>query len=591
MLSFIKPGIKTVIADIRNDRALGFIILINFILHLWGICWGLPNSISWAIDTIVPHKVLIGMAHGFSFGYVSDYPIVHFVILGVLFIPVIFCGVIYVLSSQPWSSLAALIGMARSGKTHELLPMVQSLVNIRVFSTIFILIGNVVSVLMSLGIVYLVYRCCRELFDRRSGLIATLILTCNPAFNYYSHFANLEIPYLFWSLAALWYLIKIVRYNDTAAYKYAAVFIALAIGTKDQAYALFILPLVVVFIVIPLADAGAASVLSRIFTKKLRIFILAFIVTFVIAENIILNITGFIGHVKLLVGPNSADYASYASTLTGYAALLKNLIRVICDIIPGIPVFLFSVIGIGLVYFNEKKSTRYAGEKLIFFYAALSFTLFFNTIAKRHDERFVLPQSLFLSLYAGYAVSYFLTMIRGRYRYALYALLLPVTGIALYATLSVNANFFFDVRYRATEWMDRSIPKGSVVEFYNYREYLPQIPAGLKESWIKKNQLEIEKRHPDFIILSDKNYRRYFEDKKSQDGKIISARRKKYLGTETAQLLSMLFENRLPYHIIQEFNHYVPFFKTLRFVPKKIIIFQRNTVHSGNIVPSKKPGI
>jgi hypothetical protein len=66
MTAFIKSKIAAIAADIRDDRLLGLILLANLVLHLWGIGWGLPNSASWAIDSVVPHKVLVAMLHGFN---------------------------------------------------------------------------------------------------------------------------------------------------------------------------------------------------------------------------------------------------------------------------------------------------------------------------------------------------------------------------------------------------------------------------------------------------------------------------------------------------------------------------------------------
>src|SRR5262249_31101678 len=107
--------------------------------------------------------------------------------------------------------------------------------------TSMILIARIVSAIMGAAIVWISYRTVRELFDRPAALLAALIITLFHPLAYYSHNANVDVPYLFWAFLAIYHYVRMLKYGYLKNYVLFALFATLSICTKDQAYGLFLL--------------------------------------------------------------------------------------------------------------------------------------------------------------------------------------------------------------------------------------------------------------------------------------------------------------------------------------------------------------
>src|SRR5439155_935731 len=84
-----------------------------------------------------------------------------------------------------------------------------------------------------------------ELFGRRAGILAAIVFLSSPVTVFYAHTTNVDIPYLCWAMGALWLAVRVAR-GDSAIRTFVLLgaAAALAIATKDQAYACFaLLPL------------------------------------------------------------------------------------------------------------------------------------------------------------------------------------------------------------------------------------------------------------------------------------------------------------------------------------------------------------
>lgn len=71
----------------KKPAPIVLVLALSLILNLTAVWWGLPNSWSWAPDEILPYQVQEGMAAHFSGGWFSKYPLIHYYLLSLLFLP------------------------------------------------------------------------------------------------------------------------------------------------------------------------------------------------------------------------------------------------------------------------------------------------------------------------------------------------------------------------------------------------------------------------------------------------------------------------------------------------------------------------
>lgn len=108
--------------------------------------------------------------------------------------------------------------------------------------TLLYYLGRAISLAMGAGTVLTIYRLGAQLFDQRAALFAGLVAAFTAPFVYYAKTANLDVPLTFWVLLSLYFF---VRHLETEEDFYLALFTAtgvLAMCTKDQAYAFYVLP-------------------------------------------------------------------------------------------------------------------------------------------------------------------------------------------------------------------------------------------------------------------------------------------------------------------------------------------------------------
>ena len=162
--------------------------------------------------------------------------------------------------------------------------------------------------------------------------------------------------------------------------------------------------------------------------------------------------------------------------------------------------------------------------------AAVSFTVLFNCTARRTEHRFLLPQMVFWSVYAGICLDALLFDLRGRLRHPLgVALAGGLFGWALFGCLTVDANLVLDPRYDAEAWLREHTAPGDLIEVHGLNVYLPRFPPDAKvirvghEPTGKRNPLpgvvevegqyeDAEKRGARYVVVSEGWVWRYLID-------------------------------------------------------------------------------
>ena len=375
----------------------------------------------------------------------------------------------------------------------------------------------------------------------------------NTVLNFYSHTAKVEVPHIFWAVGALYYLIRVVKHDERKDYVRTAVFACLSFGTKDQAYAVFVLPFILYLFIYPVIrrkeGTGIARVLSR---KNLLIFIAVFILGTLFVENIFLNWEGFLYRFKHLTGEGGTRSIHYALTPVGVYALWRDVFNGIMTDAIGLPVFLLSLLGVALLFLRGKEERKDLLLESVFLVAMLSFMVFFVQVIRQSSIRFVMIQSIFLTAYGGYALAQ-ITDFMGKKTLPLkIALIVPLVigGIySIYNTVSVNVNLLRDARYGAESWMNAHIPKGSTIEYYTYTHYLPRFPEGTDSYRVKKDFFTIDRRRPDYLVLNSTMIEKYLGVAKAQygSGQIASTRNIRALKSGMPDFVKELTDGRLGY--------------------------------------------
>jgi hypothetical protein len=443
-----------------------------FVLRLAGIGWGLPASDGWDNDGVAPRDFLAGLVETVRPGHYFTYPPVHLALLALVTAPVTALA----LARAP--SLAAADVVAEVLKVPYMTSIAYA--------------ARLVSLAMSLGLVWAVAKIAEELRGKRAGWCAAAFAGVNVPLTYYAHTTNLDVPYLFWGSLALLALVRAVARREPRSLRSWAVLAALAVATKDQAYALFLvavpLGLGLWLALDPWARASARAVLREVALAASLLFAIL-----VAADGVLINPTGFRERVRFLLGPASQAYAHYTNDWLGRWDVVRDLSMRFGRFYP-IAFAVPALMGIFLLFREGEaaeaaRAPRESSQRprvvagLLPLLVAVSFTLTFNCIARRTDERFALPQMLIAAVYGGVALDFLVFEIRGlgaarAARWISRACVAAAFAVALFEVADVDANLLLDPRYDAEAWLRDHVAPGDLVETYGLNVYMPRFPAG-----------------------------------------------------------------------------------------------------------------
>jgi hypothetical protein len=445
-----------------------WVLVLLLIVHTIGIAWGLPSSDGWDNDGVAPRDFLAGLVETFTPGKYYTYPPVHLLVLGVLTSPV--TGI--ALAKAPSFAPADVIG--------EILKVP--------YMTAVAYIARAVSALMSIGIAWAVAKIADELRPgTRAGLFAAGVCGLNGPLTYYAHTTNLDVPYLFWASLALLALVRAIARHEPKRLRKVALFAALAIGTKDQAYAIFLLAVPLALALFFWTDTWARSN-ARAVVKEAAIALGIGAAALCVTLAIVFNPSGFRERVHYLVGSASQDFAHYSTDAKGLAlVVLDSLVR--------FHRYYPAVLAIAVLAGVAIAARRHTAAALVPLLAAVSFTVLFNCTARRTEHRFLLPQMVMWSVYAGVALDALWTWARRARMEMVTAGAIGATfAWALFGAATVDANLVLDPRYDAEDWLAAHVKPGDLIEVHGLNVYLPRFPPGARV--IRVGHEPVDKRNP-----------------------------------------------------------------------------------------------
>lgn len=517
---------------------LRIVLVVAALLHGVGIGWGLPASDAWDNDGVAPRDFLPGLAETFTPGHYYTYPPLHLALLSVLSLP----------------ELVIAIAKAGSLSIQAVMPVILG----TPYMTAMALTARFMTLLMSLGIIITLALIASELVTpARRPLVMTLtaaFATVNRSFTYYAHMSNLDVPYLFWALLATLMLVRTIARNEPRRLRYVALFGALAISTKDQAYAMFLVGAPLSLLTWGWLDRRARS-WALLQEGAIATGITGALVLFI--DGALFNPSGFRARLGFLSGSASQDYATYSKDMHGR---LTALVDVAKEWVAHYPEVLGAVFVVGLLLTLASGWRR--AEVWVPLFVALSFTLCFNLVARRVEERFTLPQMLLASTYAGVALERLWTGWAGRF------VGLAMLALGAWKSIVIDANLLLEPRYGVENFLAGHAGPNDVIEVYGLNVYLPRISAPQHAVRIgasppdKRSPLpnvtevqdlltNIEKRKPRYIVLSACYVWRYMpRDVSAQTGHIVPVVQvDDELDRDPVRFFRSVFELKLPYRI------------------------------------------
>lgn len=523
--------------------------MVALALRVTGMTWGLPASDGWDDDGVAPRDFLVGVAMTYWPGHHYTYPPLQLLILAVASAPVWITALLHAPSLAPDAIVHSFIAV----------PTMTALA----------VIARAVTAAMSLAVLWNVARIGEELMGtRRAGVWAAAACACSSIFTYYSQTTNLEVPYLFWSALAARALVRGISRRDVRGLRRVPILAALAIATKDQAYAVFLVGVPLSAVAWVVIDGWARERAWSI-ARELLVGAGVGLAILAVVDGALINPSGFADRVHMLLGSASQDHAFYARSTAGRLAVLRDTLLAF----PNFYTWAFApwaVLGIVRCALRADPAKRAAG--LVPLWLAVSFTIAFNMAARRSEARFELPQMTMWGLYAGIAFDALTARgdgVRGGRSsgWLRWAIAGACVAVALFRCIAVDAAMVLDPRYDAEAWLRGHVQPGDHVEAYGNNVHLLRFPEGAYVERVEPSPVEgrnplpgvvevsdrysnVDARQPRFVVVSEFWAHRYLiEDAESGGlgGFVSTSQARLQADTDSRAYFHALRDGRLDY--------------------------------------------
>ncbi len=408
---------------------LALILLAGAAIYVVPIWWGFPTgSDTWAFDEITPQHV--------TSKWPILYPPAHRHLLTALF--------------------AATDHAAELTGRHE--PDRPTL----------LLASRALSVLLACLTALVVYRCARRLSDRATSLLSVTAVVFGTNYVFYAKTANLDIPYLFWFTLSLLFFLRCLEHRRWSDHVLFAACGTLAIVTKTQAYALYLLaPVALVFNLRPPGEPVWSSWRRALFDRRILEAAGACVALTLVLFGELRGSGELREHVAALTSLDFADYRTVALSPRGLLRLAIETLR-LTSFVLGAPVFLAALAGLGMAVARPRRNARLLSLLL---FAAPYWVVFVAATGFNYDRHY-LPITVVLGLFAGKALAGLAALGPPLRRLRLAAVSL-VVAYSLWCGVSVDLMLLGDARYEVERWVVANGLKGKTVGL-GARERLPR---------------------------------------------------------------------------------------------------------------------
>ena len=475
---------------IKEIMPLSFILLLAFVIRIWGVGFCLPFRYCHIDESVVIFYTMRFFGGDFNPYPFFDYPALHLYVLFIIyFFYMIFSG------HSP-------------GTFMDLFMNDPSAVY---------LIGRAISVIMGVATVYVTYRIAKRLYDEKTGLLASLFMCLNMEHVLHSHYATVDVPALFFVMIASMYAIKVFFEGGLKNYILAGLFTGFAAATKYYGAVLFVN--VMVFYLTGMRSNDARKKVKWYFLLSCAVFLLA---GFTIgAPYSMLDFSRFMARFfdrfRLIV--NNAPAGAVSIFNKGWFSY------------PGIMVestgWFFTLFSVGsIIYFGIKKEKKYL--------IPLSFVIVLYLLIgswQVSSSRYALPLYPFFAIInAGFIYSLRQNLKNGRlkkYLVHIFVLILVFTALPQIIKRDMILGSE-DTRQTAYKWFIENVPQGSRVLRL---PFTPEFRSGenyrVKVDWdqvIKDRSIKELKQDYDYVITSSSgnDAESGFEKRLNAEAKILN---------------------------------------------------------------------
>jgi len=478
-LSGVRRSLGRLQREGRIDRRVALPLAVGGVLFVTGITWGLPDWGTWGADELIAADVFEAIEYWFGPGWSSRYPPLHYYVLAIPTAPVLAADWLGLLDSRALWSVSGIL-----------------------------LAGRAISVLMSVGGLFVVYLAAERLFGRTAGVAAALAVAATSTFVYHAKTVNLDAPYVSWFLLSYYFYVRLWSAPRPAHSYLFALTATAAVCTKDQAYALYILSSLAVagrFLWLSKLEGRSwGRALGRTTAVMTASGILA-LLAFAAIHNWAFNWAGFLDHLRIVRELGGAYGGVFPQTVSGQIAMLRAAVGQV-GLTLGWPLFAFCLAGVAV-----ELSGRRAARALWLLAPGISYYVFFIGIVGYHYDRFFMPVIGILAVFAGGLAARLVDRSHAaavgqsaRWRLALVA---ACFGYTIVQAASLDALMLTDVRYAAEGWMRAHVAPGQTVGYGGILEYLPRLQTGRVVRVARPDQLEAAR--PDFFVANPEFYLRH----------------------------------------------------------------------------------
>lgn len=439
----------------RQDRVVGWIVVVFVASQVLAIGWDLPGSYGWENDGIAPRDFFAGVAVNLSPGQGHRYPLFHNLLLAVLSLPVLLPAV---LRADAWT-LSALM---------EEILRVPTMTGVSIIAKLLSLAMACVSILVLASMA-------RRTVSPQAGRWAAVWAATSLSFAYYGRVSNLDGPYLMWTVLAMNRLLTVAAHRRRRDYVWMGLLAGAAVATKDQAYAGFVLPGLVYLLVLPLRRDRPFGP-PPLHYRNVALATVSGALSLGLLGGGLLNPTGFAARVAKLTGDASHDWMRYERSIAG---VTRNLTDVFFSQEPFFwpwPVVALCWSGVVVAFFCQSEGgIRTRTHRLLPLCAAMSSLLFFTLVVARSEHRFVLPFGFWLAYYGGVATATLSSHARTAAPAVGRLLTIGLAGLVGWAALhsfEVHLTQRGDARNEVAAYL-AMLPQGTVVETYRLLVHLP----------------------------------------------------------------------------------------------------------------------
>ncbi|MFI5309060.1 MAG: glycosyltransferase family 39 protein [Polyangiales bacterium] len=502
---------------VGEDVLVARLVLAYTVLQLAVLGWDLPSAVSWENDGVAPRDFLHGVVENLTWGHAHRYPLFHNLLLLLLCAPV-------------------LLGFVLAGSLS--VPTITARVLSVPCMTAVTITVRLVHVGMAACSLLVLARIARRLFGRTAGRFALLCVMSCLTISYYGRASNLDGPYMFWTILALDRVLDVLERGETRDYLLLGFFVAASVATKDQAYAAYVLTLPLYLFVLPWLSSARAAAGSRHLGLLVRSGA-SFLASYAVMTGAIVNPAGFVTRVRMLLGPNSEDWRTYAHGATGLWLNLRDLWAAQTVFFWNAGVVAACWLGVALAALRMVGPG--AGSRvpaLLPMTAGLSSVVAFTLPVARCEHRFMLPLSVWLCVYGGAAIAW---CWRSSWTRVLAALACAALVLSFWQCVCLALSQWGDGRREVERYL-AGLPPGSTVEVYGSNVFFPRFDTsqnapyrvqrvgkepvsararlpGVRE--IQASYGQLGWRRPDVIVV-ERGFAQRFLPRRLRPGEVVS---------------------------------------------------------------------